>query len=250
MPRNTQCSSKRTVLATAGRDGDAGRVRTPRIAAFACALALVVTGCAPLDGPPAAGAGDPPGVPPGARSTEAGGANAEASLRQLDELAVADWASMSGYSRDRFQHWTGQGEGCDTRDVVLRRDGDGVTTGEDCAIKAGTWFSVYDGKTVTDPSDLDIDHVVPLANAWRTGASRWTAEQREAFANDLTRPQLIAVTASTNRAKGDQDPSAWQPPRRDYWCQYAHDWVAVKSYWRLSATTAEKAALYDMLETC
>jgi hypothetical protein len=122
--------------------------------------------------------------------------------------------------------------------------------GDDCTISAGTWVSPYDGRSVADPQDLDVDHLVPLANAWRTGASTWTDERREAFANDLTRPQLIAVTESTNRSKGDQDPSEWRPPRHDYWCTYAQNWVAVKAYWALSVTAAEKAALAEMLGTC
>ncbi|MBX6749687.1 MAG: HNH endonuclease [Micromonosporaceae bacterium] len=157
---------------------------------------------------------------------------------------------MTGYSRDRFHHWQSQGDGCDTRDRVLQRDGQGVVTGDDCRITAGTWFSVYDGQTLTDPSDLDIDHVVPLANAWRTGAAAWTDEQRAAFANDLQRPQLIAVSSSSNRSKGDQDPSQWKPPRREYWCTYAQSWIAVKAYWHLSVTADEKAALAEMLGTC
>jgi 5-methylcytosine-specific restriction endonuclease McrA len=169
---------------------------------------------------------------------------------QLDALAVGEWAPMAGYSRDRFEHWISQGDGCDTRDRVLQRDGQGVSTGDDCHITGGTWFSVYDGQTFTDPSDIDIDHVVPLANAWRTGAAAWSDEERSAFANDLERPQLIAVSASSNRSKGDQDPSEWQPPRHEYWCPYAQSWIAVKSYWQLSVTVDEKEALTEMLGTC
>ena len=82
--------------------------------------------------------------------------------------------------------------------------------------------------------------MVPLANAWRTGAADWTDAQRSDFANDLTRPQLLAVSLSTNRSKGDQDPSEWKPPRRSYWCVYAQRWVAVKDYWKLRVTAAEK----------
>ncbi len=177
-------------------------------------------------------------------------ADQSAAAGQLDTLTVAPWASMSGYSRDRFRHWVSQAEGCDTRDVVLKRDGQGVLTAADCKITKGTWFSVYDGKSVTDPQDIDIDHMVPLANAWRTGAAGWTDQQREAFANDLERPQLIAVTMTSNRSKGDQDPSEWKPPRRDYWCTYAQSWITVKAYWKLSVTVTEKAALADMLGSC
>jgi hypothetical protein len=91
---------------------------------------------------------------------------------------------------------------------------------------------------------------VPLANAWRTGAAGWEDERRADFANDLDTPQLIAVSASSNRAKGDQDPSQWRPPERAYWCRYAHDWVAVKHHWQLWVTQDEKDALAEMLDTC
>ena len=74
--------------------------------------------------------------------------------------------------------------------------------------------------------------------------------KRSDFANDLTRPQLIAVSRASNRAKGDQNPAQWKPTNRNHWCRYAQDWIAVKSFWRLSVTSAEKAALADMLETC
>jgi hypothetical protein len=171
--------------------------------------------------------------------------------QQLDALTVADWQSMSGYSRARFPHWIEQGDGCDTRDVVLKRQGTGVVAAaSSCKITKGNWLSPYDGITYTDPQQLDIDHVVPLANAWRTGARDWTDDQRQQFANDLTRPQLLAVSLTQNRSKGDQDPSQWKPPSHDFWCQYAEDWVAVKYFWKLTVTAAEKAALTDMLGTC
>lgn len=169
--------------------------------------------------------------------------------RQLEELAVREPGSMRGYSRKRFPHWDRTGANCDVRDSVLQRDGRNVRL-DGCNVVGGEWFSVYDNLTLTDPSEVDIDHVVPLANAWRSGAASWNDEQRGEFANDLTRPQLIAVSRTSNRAKGDQDPSQWKPPNRDYWCQYAEDWIAVKHHWQLSVTSAEKAALSDMLETC
>ncbi len=174
-----------------------------------------------------------------------------ASDADLDALTVAEWAAMTGYKRDKFgDGWQSQGSGCDTRDVVLQRDGEGVVTTDPCKITSGTWFSVYDGESLTDPGDLDIDHMVPLANAWRTGAASWTDEQRKAFANDLERPQLLAVSMSSNRSKGDQDPSQWKPPRRESWCSYARSWITVKSYWGLSVTADEKTALAQMLGTC
>jgi Protein of unknown function (DUF1524) len=196
-------------------------------------LLVLVAGCQPVDTAPDGAASADPSI-----------------ARLLDELTVAAWHSMAGYSRDRFPHWVGQGNGCDTRDVVLQRDGTGVTVADHCAITGGRWTSPYDGMTVTDPEQLDIDHLVPLADAWRTGADRWTDQRRSQFANDLTRPQLLAVTRTTNRAKGDQDPAHWKPPNREFWCVYAKRWVTVKAYWQLSVTAAEKAALLDMMGTC
>ncbi len=198
-----------------------------------------MTGCDPLDGGTAAPSADPDVV----------GGKA-ASLTQLDALRVDEWSSLTGYNRDSFPTWSAQGNDCDTREVVLKRDGQSVKTGAACKITQGTWFSAYDGKTVTEAKDLDIDHMVPLANAWRTGAKDWSADQREQFANDLTNPQLLAVSLSTNRSKGDRDPADWKPPRREYWCEYAQRWIAVKSYWQLRVRTAEKAALQEMLATC
>lgn len=156
---------------------------------------------------------------------------------------------MKGYSRERFPHWRKTGPNCNVRDTVLERDGQDVQL-DNCNVVGGRWLSRYDDRTFTDPMDVDIDHIVPLANAWRSGADEWDDKRRGEFANDLERPQLIAVSKSTNRAKGDQDPSQWKPPNRDYWCQYAQDWIEVKHYWQLSVTTDEKAALADMLETC
>jgi hypothetical protein len=168
----------------------------------------------------------------------------------LDELTVGEWASMRGYSRDRFPHWA-ERDGCDTRETVLRRDGDDLSVDEDtCEVRDGTWRSPFDGERLRDPDDVEIDHLVPLANAWRTGAGEWDDERRGEFANDLDRPELTAVSAESNQAKGDQDPSQWRPPERGYWCQYAHDWVLVKHHWELSVTESEKDALEDMLRTC
>jgi len=226
-------------LLAIARNGDDPECVRVRVWFIAGAILLLGTACDPLTT-----AADP------AQSARPTGPGAAAATQQLGTLTVASWSAMTGYSRDKFKHWISQGNGCDTRDVVLKRDGTGVQTGADCKIGSGTWVSAYDGKTITDPQAMDIDHMVPLANAWRTGASSWTDDQRSAFANDLSRPQLLAVSLSSNRSKGDQDPSQWKPPNTSYWCDYAQRWVAVKAYWKLSVTTAEKSALTAMLGTC
>lgn len=169
---------------------------------------------------------------------------------QLAALTVAPEGKMTGYSRDRFPHWSSQGDSCDTREVVLQRQGADVQTDAECRATSGTWTSPYDGVTVTKASELDIDHTVALAEAWRSGADKWTDEQREKFANDLGGLQLIAVTASSNRAKGDQDAAKWKPPQESYWCTYARAVVSVKALYSLTVDEAERDALAAMLKTC
>ncbi|AEV89003.1 hypothetical protein ACWT_7994 [Actinoplanes sp. SE50] len=205
----------------------------------------LVAGCQTVD------AGSPGGsTTTTTHATTGSGASAGSVVKQLDGLTVVDKAgSMAGYSREKFPHWKSTGKNCDVRDSVLERDGTKVKK-SGCNVVAGTWKSVYDDKSLTAPGQADIDHVVPLANAWRSGAAKWTTDQREAFANDLDRPQLVAVSAASNRSKGDQDPSTWKPPAKAEWCTYATDWVTVKAYYKLTVLQKEKDALKEMLETC
>ncbi len=168
----------------------------------------------------------------------------------LGQLTVQAEGSSSGYSRDKFPHWITQSGACDTREVVLKRDGTNVEQSSSCTAVSGSWYSEYDGATWTAASDLDIDHMVPLAEAWRSGASSWTTAQRQAYANDLTRPQLIAVTDNVNQSKGDNDPAKWLPSRAAYKCTYARAWVHVKHYYDLTVDSAEKTALQSVLNGC
>jgi len=168
----------------------------------------------------------------------------------LDALTVAAEGSTSGYSRDLFPHWITISGTCDTRETVLKRDGTNVVVGSDCYPTSGSWHSPYDGATWTAPSDVDIDHIVPLAEAWRSGASSWTTAKRQSFANDLSDPQLIAVTDNVNQSKGDQDPSTWKPSVTSYYCTYAKMWIASKYHWALKLQSSEKTALQSMLNTC
>lgn len=168
----------------------------------------------------------------------------------LASLTVRSEGSMTGYDRDKFPHWSSQGNNCNTREYVLKRDGSGVTTGGDCYPTSGSWYSVYDGVWSYAPSDIDIDHVVALAEAWRSGANNWTTSQREAFANDLSISQLIAVTDNSNQSKSDRDPSEWLPPRSSYHCMYARMWVWVKYDWNLTLDSAEKSTLSGILNGC
>ncbi|MCR3746820.1 HNH endonuclease family protein [Lentzea californiensis] len=169
---------------------------------------------------------------------------------ELAGLTVRADGSMTGYSRDKFPHWITKEGTCNTREFVLKRDGTSVVTDSSCAATSGRWFSPYDGATWTAASDVDIDHVVPLAAAWRSGAASWTTTRRQQFANDTDYPQLIAVTDNVNQAKGDQTPATWKPPVTSYWCTYAKMWVHVKAKYSLSVNSAEKTELTSMLGRC
>lgn len=170
-------------------------------------------------------------------------------ITQLPALPVAADGSMAGYSRAKFgEGWATQPDGCSTRVDVLIKQGTDVDT-HGCVVTSGQWLSLYDGVTVTDPHSLDIDHLVPLAEAWRTGAAGWSAARREAFANDMS-VELVAVTAHSNRSKGDDAPPVYEPPVYAEDCPYARQWIAVKLKYGLTVTLTEQTALATMLATC
>ncbi|MGI8650532.1 MAG: HNH endonuclease family protein [Rubrobacter sp.] len=174
----------------------------------------------------------------------------------LATLPVRDAGSMAGYSRESFPHWSDAlengwevpSESCDTRDAALIRDGENVVVGDSCSITSGTWVDPYAGETNTDSSDVDIDHIVPLANAWRSGADNWDEAERERFAN--APDNLLASDAGENRSKGDRGPEAWRPPDESAWCDYAVRWTLVKDEYALSINPDERSALEEMLGTC
>lgn len=168
----------------------------------------------------------------------------------LSALTVSTNPDDGEYDRDLFPTWDTITGNCNTREYVLQRDGTNVVTSSSCAATSGTWYSPYDGASWTAASDVDIDHMVPLKNAWISGANAWTTAKREQFANDITRPQLWAVTDNVNQSKGDKSPDSWKPPLTSFYCTYAKAWVAVKYYWALRITSAEKSALTSMLNTC
>ncbi|MFI0721285.1 HNH endonuclease family protein [Streptomyces sp. NPDC021224] len=167
----------------------------------------------------------------------------------LSGMTATAETHASTYDRDLFPTWITISGTCDTREYVLKRDGSGVTTDSSCKATSGTWTSVYDGATTTNASSFDIDHLVPLAEAWGSGAWAWTTAQRQAFANDVTRPQLLAVSASSNRSKGDRDPAEWLP-QASFQCTYARAWVQVKHYYGLTVDSAEKTKLSSILNGC
>ncbi len=189
-------------------------------------------------------------VPVGAAVATAAPPTPPSEADARDQLATlhVGYEDNDAYDRTEFTHWVTISGTCDTRETVLKRDGTGVATDSACKATSGSWRSVYDDQTFTNASDLDIDHVVPLAEAWGSGANLWTDAERRAFANDLAIPQLVAVSASSNRSKSDQDPAEWQPPSTGWHCQYARSWIQVKYVYDLEVNSAEKTALTGMLD--
>ncbi|MGV9907526.1 HNH endonuclease family protein [Streptomyces sp. NPDC003388] len=170
----------------------------------------------------------------------------------LAQLPVRE-EDRTGYDRSQFKHWIdADKDGCNTRAEVLKAEAViAPEQGPRCALSGGQWYSPYDNRYISGPSGLDIDHLVPLAEAWDSGAFAWTAAEREAYANDLGDDRaLIAVSAASNRSKADQDPTTWLPPAVAYRCQYVTDWVADKTRWGLSIDAAEQAALSAELGNC
>ena len=163
------------------------------------------------------------------------------------DLTVAR-ETRAGYDRDLFEHWIDADDDCrDTRDEVLAQESLVAVRG--CDVQSGKWRSYYDGAETRDSTAFDIDHTVALAEAWDSGAKRWTADTRKRYANDLgDRRSLVAVSASSNRSKGDQDPAEWLPSRAT--CRYLRAWVAVKTRWQLTVNRIEKDVLVRRADRC
>jgi hypothetical protein len=246
-----------------GRRATAMRV----VLATSLAATLALTGCTPSPGPaestrtPSAAAAPRATLTPTPVATSSPTSAAEpvfatgvdAFAQMLATLPVDDQPeSYTGYVRDYFELWVdANGNGCNTRAEVLIAQSQAATTRRgSCTIDSGSWISLYDNATFSVAGDLDIDHVVPLSEAWKSGAWQWDAATREQFANDLGYPgSLLAVSASSNRSKGDKDPARWMPVAGAV-CDYVQRWIGVKFRWSLTVDSAEKTVLSATLVGC
>ena len=173
----------------------------------------------------------------------------------IETLAVKGRAAKTGYDRSSFSHWRDPDRnGCDARNDILRRDLTNLVFKSDsngCKVLGGVLADPYSGKNIDfvfGASLVDIDHVVALSNAWQTGAFQFTSEIRLQFANDPL--NLLAVSASLNRQKGDGDAATWLPPTKSYRCQYVARQIAVKKKYGLWLTKPEKVAMSTLLAKC
>lgn len=168
----------------------------------------------------------------------------------LNTIPIAAETNDSTYVRTKFKHWVSKNDtGCDTRVAVLIRDSKTKPVMNGCTVVSGDWVSAYDDKTYTKPGGMDIDHVVPLAEAWRSGAYGWTAQTRENYANDLGYSHgLLEVSVKSNRTKGDKSPADWMPATDA--CNYLTWWVSVKYRWGLTMDQTEHDKIVKFLSFC
>ncbi|NUP73596.1 MAG: HNH endonuclease [Sinomonas sp.] len=182
----------------------------------------------------------------------------EAAKSALAELAVQGRAPRTGYTRERFgQAWEDvDRNGCDTRNDILARDLRSVIfskSSADCVVASGSLGDPYTGRFISfargdRSADVQIDHVVPLSDAWQKGAQQWSAERRLAFANDPA--NLLAVDGPTNQLKGDSDLATWLPPSRSFRCEYAVRVVEIKAKYEIWMTDAEHRKAGELLSQC
>lgn len=170
----------------------------------------------------------------------------------LQQESIAAPAPISPYNRKDWPHWIDADGDCqNTRQEMLiasSRVPVKFKNARHCTVVSGKWFGVYTGKTFTKASDVDIDHIVPLAHAHRHGADKWTRDQRRTFANDFE--NLVVVDDAANQSKSDQAPHEWLPPRKQYWCEYGKRWTHIKEKYRLWFSSRELETLGMLAETC
>ena len=194
-------------------------------------------------------AGGPPARTNASSKSAVGGGSA---IGVLQNIPVQNERG-GGYVRALFEHWRDiDGDGCDAREQVLKRDS--VTLPQvdpySCKVIAGDWVSPYDGARWSDPTDIDIDHVVALKEAWDSGAWAWSSATRKAYANDTSdKRTLLAVTDNVNQRKSDKDPSNWTPPLKSYLCTYLGNWISVKARWNLSMDKSEWGRIKNLLNS-
>jgi hypothetical protein len=223
------------------------RVIRPIVAALVAATLL--SACASVDAsaPPRSGTTGATSSEGSDSPTAAGDVRAQLAGLQIDD----DPRPGEPYRRELYPTWRDiDHDGCDAREqaLVAQSTTPAQVSFPGCQVVAGDWVSPYDGFATSDPSELDADHLVPLENVHESGGWQWDAATRLAYANDQA--VLVMVSAHSNRSKGASTPADWRPPLEAYWCTYATRWVTLKEQWHLTATTRERDALGQMLETC
>lgn len=176
------------------------------------------------------------------------GVSVAACTPQIPSSAQSDPVSSDDYDRADWGNWKQQGGGCDTRELLLKQAGQNVVTDRTCKVVSGSWYSQYDGVTLSVSSKVQIDHIVPVKEAWRSGGASWPDDKKNQFYNDLD--NLIAVSSTSNQSKSDDDPAEWLPPRKEFDCTYIKRYDSVKKKWGLAEDPREHQAIANVLAHC
>ncbi|MEV5895193.1 HNH endonuclease family protein [Nonomuraea fuscirosea] len=222
-----------------------------RVRAFMAGLATVamLAGCGGLEAQSSGGG----------KSSKTDSAAIADAREKLAKLDVKGRAPKTGFDRDEFgPAWSDvDHNGCDTRNDILKRDLEDETFKSgthDCIVLTGTLDDPYSGKTITfkrgqsTSMAVQIDHLIPLSDAWQKGAQQWSDTKRKEFANDPI--NLMAVDGPLNGQKSDSDAATWLPPRKAYRCTYIAKQIDVKAKYKLWVTSAEKDAMKGILDSC
>jgi len=179
-----------------------------------------------------------------------------ASSTSYPQLVIREVSSsIPIYDRDDWSHWSDDDGDCQNiRHEVLQDetlDAVTFTTSSNCYVATGKWYGVYTATYYYSASELDVDHFVPLKNAHDSGGYEWSFQKKKEYANYLEdSDHLIAVQSGANRSKGARGPEDWKPTNKDYWCEYAYDWIRIKDTWGLTATQNEWNTLVSMIDAC
>lgn len=192
--------------------------------------------------------------------------SAEKMIELAETINTNDFNTNNPYNRGDWFHWANHERSCwNVREEVLYRDAikDDTLTLLDsnrvrtfdkdkaCFITGGTWIDPFTGETFTNPSDLDIDHVMALRYANSGGGHLWDNQKKREFANDLTYDKhLLAVSASANRSKSDKGPAQWMPTNKEYHCEYVTIWATIANNWQLNLSRPDKTKIIDTLKQC
>lgn len=190
----------------------------------------------------------------GCSTAFAGCSTAEPDLELTSSEPDATEVEIPAYERKLWRHWIDADKDCqDARQEVLIRDSQEPVTFTDekqCRVATGKWICPYTGKVITDPSKVDVDHVVALKDAHDSGGWSWTPEQRKAFANNLEPDHLVASSQYGNRSKGAKGPDEWLPPLAEARCPYLNQWMSLKQEAGLQFEDKEHAVLLYMKKIC
>ena len=165
--------------------------------------------------------------------------------------SLSSASTLESYSREKFRHWIDKDSDCQNTktEIIIRDSTTAKLSPNSCTVLSSTLLDPYSGEIINYPEEfIDVDHIVPLKEAWASGASTWTSAKREAFANDPN--NLLAVSAHLNRQKGSKDPSLWIPPNKAYRCTYLKKWAAIKFTYSLDSDIQESVFIKQNLKTC